>query len=243
MDEELERPLAAAGRRARHGRRHEAPAERLGEQVRGDLAPEEPGREIPQRPLAALRLVDGQGGGSVEGQLHQERGVAAARHPALHGDVAAGQQVEGDRRIRSPDMASASRGRWPAGRRGPRDPWAGCTPGRSGVPPSSSSFARSTKRGGLRAGDAEAGRRGLALALGRGSSSSASSASISSLASTTTRSLALVVADAERADGPGDLERLEQLGPAARGPRRGLHAGEQARTGTRPARARAPSRP
>ena len=99
--EELERPLSERPLPlSREG--HQPPAERLREEVGGDLAPVEPGREIPQRPLAALRLVHRERGLAVEAALDQEGGVAAAGHAPLDRDLPAGQQVERDGRVRAP---------------------------------------------------------------------------------------------------------------------------------------------
>jgi len=66
------------------GKRDQPPAERLREQVGGDLAAEEPGREVPEGPLPALRLVDGQRGGAVEAQLDQAVEEAAELIQAIN---------------------------------------------------------------------------------------------------------------------------------------------------------------
>ena len=91
--EALERSLAE-GPVSLHGRGHEAPAERLGEMVGRDLPPEEPRWKVPERPLAALRLVHAERARVLEYQLHQKGRVAAPRHAALHRDAAAGEQIE-----------------------------------------------------------------------------------------------------------------------------------------------------
>ena len=58
VDEPLQRPLAERAVLAEHGRRHDAEAHRLAEQVGGDLPLVQAGLEVPQRALAADRLVD-----------------------------------------------------------------------------------------------------------------------------------------------------------------------------------------
>ena len=57
VDEPLHRAFAERAV-AENGRRHEVEAERLAEEIGGDLAPVQPGFEVPQRTLAAHRLVD-----------------------------------------------------------------------------------------------------------------------------------------------------------------------------------------
>src|SRR5438094_648476 len=91
--EALQRALAVRSLLAAHRERHQVPAERLRQVPGGQLAAEEAGRKVPERPLAAARLVDGERAGLVEPCLHQERGVAAPRQPALHGEVAAQQHL------------------------------------------------------------------------------------------------------------------------------------------------------
>jgi hypothetical protein len=46
--------------------------------IGGELALEEARRKIPERPLAALRLVDGERACAAERDLGQERGVGRA---------------------------------------------------------------------------------------------------------------------------------------------------------------------
>src|SRR5882724_7260199 len=121
-NEELERALTV-GTVALDRERHEPPAERLGEMPRRELALVEPAREVPQRPLAALRLVHGESRRARARQLDEKRGVGAPRHPTLQGDLASGQNIQ--RLSGRRDRCSACRcARW--------DPWAGCTRGRSG---------------------------------------------------------------------------------------------------------------
>src|SRR5439155_25970718 len=96
------------------------PAERLGEAVSGDLALVETGREVPERPLAALGFVDGERRFPGERQLGEQGDVAGRWHPALDGDGAPAQELK---RV-------GRHGRCCGDRRGRPDPWAGCTPGR-----------------------------------------------------------------------------------------------------------------
>ena len=122
VHEELERSLSV-GAVPLDGQGDEPPAQRLGEEIGGDLALVEPGGKVPERPLAALRLVDGQRGGAVQGQLGQERGVAAPRHAALHPHRAGGQdggRVRGRGRPRAQGLWPFLRGqRCPPGSMGP----------------------------------------------------------------------------------------------------------------------------
>src|SRR6266850_1243051 len=91
-DEALHRALAVRAV-ALDRQRHHVPAERLGEIPGGQLPAEEPGREVPERPLAALGLVHAERSGVVERRLHQESGVAAPRQPPLHGELAAREHL------------------------------------------------------------------------------------------------------------------------------------------------------
>src|SRR5690349_1659925 len=59
MHELLKRALAVRSVAA-HRQWHEAPAERFGQLIGGELALEEARRKIPERTLAALRLVHGE---------------------------------------------------------------------------------------------------------------------------------------------------------------------------------------
>ena len=68
--------------------------ERLAQQVGGDLAPVEAGLEVPQRTLAAHRLVDRRVRPAVVLDVDEERRVAAVRHPALDVDLAAQQVLD-----------------------------------------------------------------------------------------------------------------------------------------------------
>ena len=81
VDEPLQRALAERAVVAQHRRRDDAEAHRLAQPVRGDLPPVQAGLEVPQRALAAHRLVDRLGAGVPE--AGEERGVARPRHPAL----------------------------------------------------------------------------------------------------------------------------------------------------------------
>src|SRR5262245_19012961 len=122
----LQRALAV-GARPTHGERHQSPAERLRKVIGGELALEQAGGKIPERALAALRLVDGKRGGTVESDLHQERRVRAARQPSLQRHLA----LREERRD-----VSGRRDRCSWGTRARPDPWAGCTSDRSAAPPS-----------------------------------------------------------------------------------------------------------
>src|SRR6266508_4920286 len=89
LEEELERAFAVRAL-AHDRRRHEPPAERFGEEIGGQLALVEPRREIPQRPLTALGLVDGAHAGAAELHLREQRHVAGPGHAALDGDRSPG---------------------------------------------------------------------------------------------------------------------------------------------------------
>ncbi len=93
MDEGLERPRAVRSLAQDRGR-DEPPAECLGEAVGGDLALVETGREVPERPLAALGFVDGERRFPGEGQLGEQGDVAGRWHPALDGDGAPVQELK-----------------------------------------------------------------------------------------------------------------------------------------------------
>jgi hypothetical protein len=58
--------------------------------IGGQLALEEAWRKVPERPLAALGLVDGQAARAAERELRQKGCVARSRQPALEGDIATG---------------------------------------------------------------------------------------------------------------------------------------------------------
>ena len=77
MDEALHGALTERALGPLDGFGHEAPAQRLGEHVGGDLAPEEPAGEVPQRPLALERLVHGQQLLSLQAAGHEQRRVRA----------------------------------------------------------------------------------------------------------------------------------------------------------------------
>ena len=89
--EPLHRPFAD-GAVSQHGRRHHVDAQRLAHPVRRHFASVQTRLEVPQRTLTAHRLVDGRVGPAVMCDVHEERGVAAVRHPAFDLDLAA-QQV------------------------------------------------------------------------------------------------------------------------------------------------------
>ena len=122
-DEELERALAV-GPLAAHRRRHEPPAERLRQLIRRQLAREEARRKVPEWPLAAPRLVDGEPGGAVELEFGEERRVRAGGHATAQRDPAAREQGVRERC-----------GHSSAGTRGRPDPWAECRTGRRAGPP------------------------------------------------------------------------------------------------------------
>jgi hypothetical protein len=75
-----------------HGLGYQPPAQPLRHHVGGDLSAVEAGRVVPQRALAAERLVHGPPGLAVEGEVDEERPVRAPRQPSPEGDVAVGQQ-------------------------------------------------------------------------------------------------------------------------------------------------------
>src|SRR5262249_7233557 len=74
VDEQLHGAWAI-GALARERRRDEPEPERLGQLVGGHLAPVEPPREVPERPLAALGLVHPERGGATLGHLDEKRRV------------------------------------------------------------------------------------------------------------------------------------------------------------------------
>src|SRR5438445_340109 len=86
----LERRALGGGRPRRRG--DEAPAERFRQEVRRQLSREEARREVPERPLAARGLVDGQPGGAVEVDLGEECRIRAVRHSAAERDPTAREQ-------------------------------------------------------------------------------------------------------------------------------------------------------
>ena len=92
----LDEPLGRTGTEravAHHRGRHDVPAQALGQRVGAGLAHVEPVGEVPQRPLAALGLVDRRQVLGAAGDLHQERVVARPRHGAEHLDVPGAQHV------------------------------------------------------------------------------------------------------------------------------------------------------
>src|SRR2546426_12511642 len=95
-------------------------------EVRRQLALEEARRKVPERLLAAKRLVHGEPGGAVEVQLGEERRVRAVRHAAAERDPAAREQRE---------RVSERGGHSSLGRKGRPPPWAGGRTGRPAGPP------------------------------------------------------------------------------------------------------------
>ena len=95
VDEPLQAALAERAV-ADDGGRHEVDAHRLAQPVGGELATVQAGLEVPQRPLAAQRLVDGlrRPASPSRRDVDEERGVAAPRHATLDVDLAAGEQLE-----------------------------------------------------------------------------------------------------------------------------------------------------
>ena len=88
VDEQLERAFAERSV-TREGGRDETPAERFGEQVRGDLATRQrPVREIPQRTLPAPGLVDGERGAGAVDPRGDDEGAQLLR--SLDRDLAGG---------------------------------------------------------------------------------------------------------------------------------------------------------
>ena len=82
LDEQLRRP-GTLRPVAEHGRRHRGPSQRLGHEVRRDLAPAERAvGEVPQRRLALARLVHGAALLVAESNAREERVVRRARHEA-----------------------------------------------------------------------------------------------------------------------------------------------------------------
>ena len=94
-----------------HGHRHDTPAERARQLVRGHLAlAERAVGEVPQRPLTTARLVDGRHRHAVGGDLGKERSVRRVAEPADELDLAAAEDLR--------DLVGVQfqRGhRWPAG--------------------------------------------------------------------------------------------------------------------------------
>src|SRR4051812_7823609 len=95
----VDEPLQRAGSERRllaHDRlRYQAPTERFGQLIGGDLPPEEPVRKVPQRSLAPVRLVNGVHLVAVVAEGDEERGVRAPGHAALDLDVAVAQDGQG----------------------------------------------------------------------------------------------------------------------------------------------------
>ena len=97
---ELQHPGAEGALRAEDRRRHDLPACGLRDGMRGDLAVRERRlREVPQRPLAADRLVDGSRGdrpaaGDVAGDPDQQRRVRRLDEPAHDLEVPLVQEAE-----------------------------------------------------------------------------------------------------------------------------------------------------
>ncbi len=97
-----------------HRRRHDLPPEGDPEPPRRDLPPPQPGREVPQRPLAPLRLVHAEHLALGPAEVDEERAVGAPRHAAPHVDrrpssstaiAAAGSDEVVEARRRSPAPA------------------------------------------------------------------------------------------------------------------------------------------
>ena len=124
---ELLQRAVAEGAFALDRPRHQCPAECFRKQVRGDLTTVDRRRKVPERALAAARLVDGLASRTVQRELDEERRVGAPRHPALDRDLAVAKQVE--------LTLSGRRGRCSAGRRGPWGLWAAGTWDRGAVLP------------------------------------------------------------------------------------------------------------
>jgi len=95
---DVDEPLQAAFPQraiADDGGRHQSKSHRLAEPVGGQLTPVQPRGEVPQRPLAAERLVDRLCARvSIDDQVDEERGVAAPRHPPLDVHVGRGEQAQ-----------------------------------------------------------------------------------------------------------------------------------------------------
>src|SRR2546425_8101113 len=127
LHELLQRALAV-GSLAPYRERHQPPAERLRQVVRGQLALEEAGGKIPERALAALGLVDGERARPVERDLDEEGRVAAARQASSQRHLTAREDGRDVRRWR--------RGRCSAGTRGRPGLSTGCTSDRWTGPPS-----------------------------------------------------------------------------------------------------------
>ena len=243
VDEQLDGARAVRAL-ARERRRDQAEAEGLGQAVGGHLAPVEPSREVPERPLAALGLVHAERGGAPARHLHEEGGVRGPGEPSLDGDLASREELDGrdggGSRHR-PALVGAvpvrAGARWPPG-------FIGRPQSRHVGRPASTRPARPLhERRDLGAREADAPRRPIASSAAASSSSSGSGsarapprwASGSVLRPFLVSVLVLlpdfldhehhavgglVVADADRAHDPGRRERLDQGEVPARGRRR-----------------------
>src|SRR5258708_9689599 len=91
VDPSLQRAGAERGVLAEHGLRYQVPAEGGGDLKGGDLAMVETVGKVPQRTLAARRLVDARHLPSVDGGHGEERSVPAPRQTATQLEVALGE--------------------------------------------------------------------------------------------------------------------------------------------------------
>ena len=150
VDEPLHRALAERAV-ADDRRRHEVEAHRLAEVVGGQLAAVQPRLEVPQRTLAAGRLVDRLGDVVVAADVDQERRVAAPGHPPFDLDLAAGEQRPLRRPVAAVDHVSSS-----AGRCARRDPSGSPQNTHAGRPAPTTELAWSQKPASLAAGEEHA---------------------------------------------------------------------------------------
>ncbi len=94
-DEELQRTLTERRVVAEHRGRDDAPAERLGEHIRGDLALVQATREVPQGTLAPHRLVHRLGLVTVVAELGEVGRVRAPGHAPHQRHLAFGEEGQG----------------------------------------------------------------------------------------------------------------------------------------------------
>ncbi len=123
VDEPLHRPFAVRPV-AEHRRGNEVEAQHLTELVGRQLAPVQSGFEVPQRPLAAQRLVDPLGAVVATGDVDEERRVAAPRHAPLHIELAAVEDVQ----LVGPTGQFIRGHAWPSGSIGLPHHWHGGRP-------------------------------------------------------------------------------------------------------------------
>ena len=159
LDEPLHHP--DAGRAvAQHGVGHDVPAERLRHLVRRDLAvAQRAAREVPQRSLAALRLVDREHLVAVVARRFT-RNVAFDDH-GMRPSTSTSPSRNSSRRARRPTGHRRRSLSSSAGRCARRDPSGSRTAGTAAGPPSTAPTPLRDHRPDLRARRVRAARRGL----------------------------------------------------------------------------------